>query len=252
MILHTIAGFMGLIVLAWAMSEDRRGIPWRTVAAGVALQWVIGALLLKLPVFKDLFLLLNNLLLALEKATQAGTAFVFGYLGGGGEAPFIEKTAGLSFVLAFRALPLVLVVSALSALLFYWRILPLLVRTLSFLLEQALGIGGAVGLSAAANIFVGMVEAPLIIRPYLREVSRGELFMIMTGGMASIAGTVLVVYASILGSVIPEAMGHLLIASVMSAPAAITVSALMVPPQGRPTSGRLDFAEQATSSIDAI
>jgi concentrative nucleoside transporter, CNT family len=129
MILHTIAGFMGLIVLAWAMSEDRRGIPWRTVAAGVALQWVIGALLLKLPVFKDLFLLLNNLLLALEKATQAGTAFVFGYLGGG-EAPFIEKTAGLSFVLAFRALPLVLVVSALSALLFYWRILPLLVRTL--------------------------------------------------------------------------------------------------------------------------
>jgi concentrative nucleoside transporter, CNT family len=173
--------------------------------------------------------------------------------GGFGEAPFIEKTAGLSFVLAFRAfLPLVLVVSALSALLFYWRILPLLVRTFSFLLEQALGIGGAVGLSAAANIFVGMVEAPLIIRPYLREVSRGELFMIMTGGMASIAGTVLVVYASILGSVIPEAMGHLLIASIMSAPAAITVSVLMVPPQGRPTSGRLGFAEQATNSIDAI
>src|SRR2546423_7267927 len=120
MILHTIAGLMGLIVLAWAMSEDRRGIPWRTVAAGVALQWVTGALLLKLPVLRNLFLLLNNLLLALEKATQAGTAFVFGYLGGG-EASFIEKTAGLSFVLAFRALPLVLVVSALSALLFYWR-----------------------------------------------------------------------------------------------------------------------------------
>src|SRR5213078_2879255 len=134
-----------------------------------------------------------------------------------------------SFVLAFRALPLVLVVSALSALLFHWRVLPWIVRGFSLVLEKTMGIGGAVGLSAAANVFVGMVEAPLVVKPYLARLSRSELFMTMVCGMATIAGTVMALYGAILGPVVPDAIGHILIASIVATPAAITVSALMVP-----------------------
>ena len=157
-----------------------------------------------------------------------------------------------TFVLAFRALPLILVVSALSSLLFYWRVLPAIVRGASAVLEKVMGVGGAVGLSTAANIFVGMVEAPLFIRPYLKEMSRGELFIVMTCGMAGIAGTVMVLYASILGPVVPDAIGHILAASIISAPAAILIAAVMVPPRGAPTSGQLLPPRQATSSMDAI
>ena len=249
--LQSAFGFVAILGLAWLASENRRTIAWRTVIAGAVLQIVLAAALLKLAVFKHFFLALNDTLLALERATQAGTAFVFGYLGGGA-LPFAETAPGASFVLAFRALPLVLVISALSALLFYWRILPLIVRGISRVLEASMGVGGAVGLSTAANIFVGMVEAPLFIRPYLAQMSRGELFIVMTCGMAGISGTVMVIYASLLGPVIPDALGHILIASIISAPAAIIVAVLMVPPTGAATSGRLVPAQQASSSMDAI
>jgi concentrative nucleoside transporter, CNT family len=208
-------------------------------------------LLLKAPALQGFFLALNDGLLAMERATQAGTSFVFGYLGGG-TLPFATTGAGTSFVLAFRALPLILVVSALSALLFYWRILPWAVRAMSMLLERTMGVGGAVGLSTAANVFVGMVEAPLLIRPYLRVLSRGELFIVMTCGMAGVAGTVMILYASILGPVVPSAMGHILAASLISAPAAIVVGALMIPPQGVPAEAVLDLQINTKSSIDAI
>jgi CNT family concentrative nucleoside transporter len=249
--LQSAFGYLLLIALAWLISERRRAVPWRLVAGGVALQLVLTLLLLKLPPVQGAFLALNDALLALERATQAGTAFVFGYLGGG-PAPFAETNPAASFTLAFRALPVVLVVSALTSLLFYWRVLPAIVRALSALLEKALGVGGAVGLSAAANVFVGMVEAPLFVKPYLRAMSRGELFMVMTGGMAGIAGTVMVLYAAVLGPVIPAAMGHILAASILSAPAALVIAALMVPPEGTPTSGRLTVPSSATSSMDAI
>ncbi|MEO7727633.1 MAG: nucleoside transporter C-terminal domain-containing protein [Burkholderiales bacterium] len=249
--LQSACGFIAILAVAWVVSEKRSVVAWRTVIAGVVLQFVIAAALLKLTLFKQFFLALNNTLLALEKATQAGTSFVFGYLGGAG-LPYAETGAGSSFVLAFRALPLVLVISALSALLFYWRVLPLVVRGISRVLEAAMGVGGAVGLSTAANIFVGMVEAPLFIRPYLAQMSRGELFIVMTCGMAGISGTVMVIYASFLGPVIPDALGHILIASIISAPAAIVIAVLMVPPTGAATSGQLVPAQQATSSMDAI
>lgn len=249
--LQSAFGFVAILVLAWLASENRRAIPWRTVVAGVGLQLVLAAALLKLEVFKLFFLALNQVLLSLEQATQAGTAFVFGYLGGA-PLPFAATGPGSSFALAFRALPIILVISALSALLFYWRVLPWIVRSLSLLLEKTLGVGGAVGLSTAANIFVGMVEAPLFIRPYLAQLSRGELFVVMSCGMAGIAGSVMVIYASILGPVIPDALGHILIASIISAPAAIVVSVLMVPITGAPTSGQLVPAQHASSSMDAI
>jgi CNT family concentrative nucleoside transporter len=221
------------------------------VIAGTLLQIILAALLLKAPPLRDLFLTLNDALTALERATQEGTRFVFGFLGGGPQ-PFEERPGTSSFVLAFRALPLLLVVSALSALLFYWRILPAIVRAIAAVLEKTMGVGGAVGLSAAANIFVGMVEAPLVVKPYLRLMSRGELFIVMTCGMAGIAGTVMVLYAVMLGPVVPDAMGHILSACIIAAPAAILVAAVMIPPHGEPTSGRVELPQQATSSMDAV
>ena len=249
--LQSAFGFFALIGIAWLLSEDRRAMPWRIVIAGGLFQVVLAALLLMVPAFQGFFLALNDALLGLERATQEGTRFVFGFLGGG-EPPFEERPGASSFVLAFRALPLMLVVSALSAVLFYWGILPAVVRAVSAILEKAMGVGGAVGLSAAANIFVGMVEAPLFVRPYLKDMSRGELFMVMACGMAGIAGTVMVIYAIVLSPVVPDAMGHILSASVISVPAAILIAAVMVPPRGEPTSGKLTPPQSASSAMDAV
>jgi CNT family concentrative nucleoside transporter len=248
--IHALTGMAGLLGLAWLASENRRAIPWRAVGAGLVVLVVLAVVFLKAPLVKDAFLKLNDLLLVLERATQAGTSLVFGYLGGG-PAPFQVSNEASNFVLAFRALPIVLVMSALSALLFYWRVLPAVVRAISFLLEKTMRIGGVVGLSTAANVFVGMVEAPLFVRPYLARISRGELFAIMAGGMASIAGTVLFLYGSILGRVQPDAVAHLLIASILSAPAALVIAFLMVPP-GLTTTGDLDLRSEATGSMDAL
>ena len=250
-IAHGVTGYLLLLAVAWIIGEQRRAIPWRTVFSGIALQGVLTLLFLRLPVFKQFFLLANEGLLALESASRAGTGFVFGYLGGA-PTPFADSTPGASFILAFQALPLVLLISALSSLLFYWRILPFVVRTLSVLLEKTLGLGGAVGMSTAANVFVGMVEAPLLIRPYLLTLSRGELFMVMTAGMAGVAGTVMALYASILGTAVPDAFGHILVASFISAPAAIVFSVLMVPPQGIPTGHTATLPQNADSAMDAI
>jgi len=248
--MHALAGMAGLVALAWALSENRRAIPWRAVVVGLGLL-VVGAIAcLKVVFIKNLFLKLNDVLLVLERATQAGTSLVFGYLGGG-PAPFQVSDVNSNFVLAFRALPIVLVISALSALLFYWRVIPALVRGLSFVLEKAMRVGGVVGLSTAANVFVGMVEAPLFVRPYLKQLSRGELFAIMAGGMASIAGTVLFLYGSILGRVMPDAVAHLLIASILSAPAALVIAFVMVPPQVT-SNEALTLKSDAAGSMDAL
>ncbi len=244
-------GIASLLLLAWLLSEDRRQIRWQMIGSGLAMQFLLAVCLLKMPPVKELFLLLNQLTLALEQATIAGTSVVFGYLGGS-PLPFAETTPGSSFVLAFRALPLVLVISALSSLLFYWRVLPVIVRGCSVLLEKTLRIGGALGVGAAANIFVGMVEAPLLVRPYLLKMSRGELFALMVCGMSTIAGTVLVLYASILRAAIPGALGHILTASIISAPAAIIVAGLIVPHQGAFTDGRVTDLSRASGSMDAI
>jgi CNT family concentrative nucleoside transporter len=249
--IHALAGIAGLVAAAWLFGEKRGAVPWRAVGAGLALQLVMAIVFLKVTLVKEAFLELNDALLVLEQATQAGTGFVFGYLGGG-PVPFQVTDTGATFVLAFRALPIVLVMSALSALLFYWRVLPAIVRALSLALEKLMRVGGVVGLSAAANIFVGMVEAPLFVRPYLARVSRGELFAIMVGGMASIAGTVLFLYAAILRPVLPDAVAHLLIASILSAPAALVIAFLMVPPEGAVTGGNIELRSDASSSMDAL
>lgn len=248
---QSLLGLLVLPAIAWLLSENRRAIAWRPVLAGLALSAGLAVLLTQAPASAALFHVLNGVVGAIDRATQAGTAFVFGFLGGA-PLPYEEKPTASSFVLAFRALPIVLVVSALSALLFHWKVLPAVVRAFAWLLERTMGVGGAVGLSAAANVFVGMVEAPLLVRPYLARMSRGELFVTMTCGMATIAGTVMVLYATILAPRVPDALGHILAASLIATPAAIAVAALMVPGEGGPTSGRLVPPQAASSSIDAI
>lgn len=249
--LQALTGFCAFIGIAWVLSTNRKAIPWRTVLGGVILQVALALLIHRLPQAQAVILALNQAMLALESATRAGTTLVFGYLGGG-TPPFVSEGAGTSFVLAFQALPIVLVISALSALLFYWRVLPLIVNGFSRILERTLGVGGAVGLSTAANVFVGMVEAPLLIKPYLSSVSRGELFIIMTAGMAGVAGTVMALYASVLGPVVPGALGHILAASFISAPAAVYFAVLMVPPEGPPTGRSVKLAAIDDSTMGAI
>lgn len=246
-----IFGLLALIALAWVMSENRRRVPVKAVLAGLAVQFALALLMLKIPFCGDFFALLNKAVAFLEQATMAGTSFVFGYLGGG-RLPFDEKGPGSSFVFAFRSLPLVLVVSALSSLLFYWRFLPAVVGAFSWFLQRTLRVGGAVALGAAANVFLGMVEAPLLIRPYLKSLTRTELFVTMTCGMANIAGTVMVLYAAVLNRVMPDAMGHILIASILSTPAAILLSLLMIPETREVTAGELKAPQVATGTIDAI
>ena len=251
--LQSAFGVLALLAIAWALGENRRAVSWRQIAVGLAVTIVTALVLLKLPPVAKAFGAINDAVNTISAATRAGTSFVFGYLGGGA-LPFDLKVPGADFILAFQALPIILVMSVLTTLLFYWRILPPIVRGFAWALERTLGVGGAVGLSTAANIFVGMVEAALFIRPYLARLSRSELFVVMTGGMAGIAGTVLVLYATILGPIVPDAAGHFIIASVLGAPAAILISQMMVPDgQAAHTAGALGEPEPvAASSMDAI
>jgi CNT family concentrative nucleoside transporter len=248
--LHALAGLAAIVAVAWVASEDRARVPWRTVAGGIALAFALAALCLRLPPAAAALASLNAVVDALDRATAAGASMVFGYLGGGPK-PFAETDPAASFVLAFRALPIVLVTAALSALLFHVGILPAVVRAFARVLRGTLGIGGTVGVAAAANVFVGMVEAPLVVRPYLARLSRGELFIVMVGGMATIAGTVLVLYASILGPRVPGALAHLLVASVVATPVSIAIAALMVPPS-RTDDREVRFEREDANAVAAI
>jgi CNT family concentrative nucleoside transporter len=248
--LQSLAGIIAIIALAWVLSENRRAFPFRTVASGLALQFALALLLLKIPAARNVLFSLNGVVDALSQATRAGTSFVFGYVGGA-NAPFaITDPKGMTSF-AFQILPLVIVISALAALLWHWRILPIIVRGFAWVLGRALGIGGAVGLGSAATVFIGMVEAPLLIRPYLARLSRSELFVLCTVGLSTIAGTVFVLYATILEPVVPGALGHILVASFLSLPGAILVSRIMIPGHDETDVGAgADL--QYHSSMDAI
>jgi CNT family concentrative nucleoside transporter len=217
----------------------------------MALQFVLAAVLIGFPPATRAILAVNEGVHALQVATDAGTRFVFGYLGGP-PYPFVEGAPGAAFVLAFRALPLVLVISALAALLFHWGVLQAVARGFAWVLRRTLGVGGALGLGAATHVFVGMIEAPLLIRPWLSRMQRGELFALMTCGLAGIAGTMMVIYAAILGPVIPDALGHIMIASVISTPAALAISALMVPFRPDEGEARIVLEHPPASALDAL
>jgi concentrative nucleoside transporter, CNT family len=251
--LQSAIGIVALLAIAWGLGENRRAVSLRQAAISLSVTLATAVILIRLPFVANAFGAINDAVGAIASATRAGTSFVFGYLGGG-PLPFDPKTPGSDFILALQALPIVLVMSVLTTLLFYWRVLPPIVRGMAWLLERTLGVGGAVGLSTAANIFLGMVESPLFVRPYLAQMTRSELFLVMTGGMAGIAGTVLVLYATLLAPLISDAAAHFVIASVLGAPAAILVSLIMVPEMSKQhTGGALDDVQmQASGTMDAI
>src|SRR5882672_393931 len=230
--LQSALGVIALIAFAWAISENRRAVSPRRVATGLAITLVLAVLFLKVPPITAALGSANHVIDAIAAASRAGTAFVFGYIGGG-PLPFELKFPGNEFVLAFNALPIV--------------------KGFAYVLNRTMGVGGAVGLSTAANIFVGHVEAPLFIRPYLAQLSRSELFVVMTGGMAGIAGTVLVLYAQFLRNAVPDAAGHLIIASVLGAPVAVMIGQVMVPDEKDAQTNSLEIEEAvAESTMDAI
>lgn len=250
--LQSVFGIFALLAIAWAFSENRRAVNMREAAIGLAVTVLLAVVFMLSPWMAQAVGWLNAGVDSVAAATRAGTAFVFGYVGGG-PAPFEIVTPSAAFVFAFQALPVVLVVSALTTLLFHWGVLQPLVAGFSVLLNRTMGVSGPVGLSTAANIFLGMVEAPLFIRPYLKSLTRAELFMVMTGGMAGIAGTVFVLYASLLRPVLPEASAHLLVASVLGAPAALLVARIMVPEtEAAKVERDAQIQPVANSSVDAI
>lgn len=247
-----IIGLVGLLALAWAISENRRAFPWRTAAIGLAVQFALALLLIKLPGSQIVFRWIGNAVDALVRATEAGTSLVFGFLGGA-PLPFEETFPGASFIFAFRSLPLVIFIGALSAVLYHYRVLPWVVRGFAWALRKALGISGAASFSTAANVFIGMVEAPLLVRPYLERMSRSELFIVMTGGMATIAGTVFALFATLLDGIIPDPAGHLLTASIISAPAAVVIALILIPSSGNETDdAKVEFDQIYENGADAL
>ena len=250
--LQSAIGMLALLAIAWALGENRRAVSIRQAAIGLAATLVTALALIKLPLVTRAFGTINDAVGAIAAASRAGTAFVFGYLGGG-QLPFAETQPGAIFIFAFRALPLVLVISALATLLFYWGVLQRIVQAFAWVLLRAVGVGGPLGLGATVHIFVGHIEAPLLIRPYLMRLERGELFALMSCGMAGIAGTVMVLYATLVGSVIPNALGNILIAAVISTAAALAIAALMIPfhPDPSPTA-QLVIQDPPVSSMDAV
>ena len=257
--IQSLVCLIAIPAIAWALSERRGAIAparlARILIGGVGLQVLIAGVMLNVPASRAAFDWAAGLVNALQAATATGMRLVFGYLAGGA-APFETVRPETSFILAFQALPLILVISALSKLLYHWGVLQRVVTAIGWVLQRSLGVTGPVGTSAAANVFVGMVEAPLLVRPYLAAMSRGGLFATMTVGMAGVAGTVLALYATIVEPTLPGAAGHLIVASVISVPAALMLSELMVPEQAPPEkavdAADVVIADPTHSSMDAI
>ncbi|MFM9938911.1 MAG: NupC/NupG family nucleoside CNT transporter [Hyphomicrobiaceae bacterium] len=255
--LQSLLGVVLIPLAAYAMSENRSLVSGSkalaTIAAGIGIQLAIALILLKIPQSRILFEAISAGVGALQAATLEGMQRVFGYLAGG-PAPFEVVKPQAGFVLALQALPLILVMGALTRVLYYWGILQRVVAGFSHVFRRAFGIGGPLATVAAAKVFVGMVEAPMLVRPYLAGLGRGALFAAMTLGMATVAGTVLALYAAILEPTVPGAAGHVLAASLMNAPAALVLARLAVPEgfEGGPDAADIQLDNPPRSTIDAI
>ncbi|MFT6070776.1 MAG: CNT family concentrative nucleoside transporter [Bacteriovoracaceae bacterium] len=249
---QSILGLLVFIGIAFLFSEDKKSISWKKVGIAIFLQIAFALLFLKVPFLQNIFIALNQGVLMIEKATMAGASFMFGYLAGG-PLPFNETSPGASFIVAFRVLPIVLIMSAISSMLFHLGILQKVVQLLSKLLQRTLNISGVQGLGVSANVFLGIVEAPLLIKPYLLSMSRSTLFIVMTAGMSTVAGTVMVLYASIISKAIPDSLGHILVASLVSTPAAILIGHLFVPGSSDDEKeGEACIEIETTSTMDAL
>ena len=245
-----LAGVGFFLGIAWLCSESRRSVRLAPVGLALLGQALAAALILRTPPIQAAFLWVSNGIGAIKTATLTGTGFVFGYVGGGA-LPFTTN-GNSTFIFGFQALPMVMVVSALAMLLFHWRVLPAVVRMFSWVLRRSLHIGGALGVCAAAKVFLGQTEAPLLIRPYLAKLTRSEFFTVMTMGMATTSASVMVIYATILEGTVTHPMSHVLTASIISVPAAIAISRLMIPQNGPDTEGGLVAPYNFSSSMDAV
>ena len=250
---QAVLGLLLILAVSWALSEDRKRFPWRLAIGAVALQAVLVLILFGLPQSEVVLRGMSGGVTGLADATRQGTRFVFGYLGGGPQ-PYAVADQSALFVFAFEVLPLILVISALSALLWHWRILRWVIRGFGIVFQRTMGLGGASALAVAANIFLGTVEAPIVIRGYLERLTRSELFLLMTVGLATVAGSTMVAYASLLAPTLPDAAGHVLTASVIAAPAGVLLSRIFVPEQLGQGGAYADYTSALTyeSSIDAI
>lgn len=254
MLLSSLQGVIGIfafIGVAWLLSEGRRHVSRRIIVVGLSVQFVFAALLMNVPVIHYLLSLLAQGVSLIQDATLEGTKFVFGYIGGG-ELPFEETGSGSSFIFGLQSLPVVLMVGALSALLWHWRILVIIVKGAAFFVRKTFNVSGAVGISAAANVFMGMVESPLLVKPYIPRLTRSELFVVMVGGLSTIAGSTMVLLGTILEPIIPNAFGHLLVGSVINAPGAIMIAKLMVPGEKSLDGTLINMDSPYRSSLDAL
>jgi len=251
--LQGLIGISAILLMAWALSEQRKAFPgWRWVGGALLLQMLIALVIVRVPLVWDIITLANHAVTAIEKATLVGSSYMFGYTGGG-ELPFVLKEgAQAPLVIAFQILPLVIVFSALAALLWHWKILSFIVRGLSWTMQKTLGVSGVVGLSGGANIFLGVVESPLVVRAYFDKMSRSELFMVMVLAMSTISGAILILYAQTLAKTVPDAVGHMISASLISLPAAVLIARLMVPGDGDTQTDPDDTSLKYESSIDAV
>jgi CNT family concentrative nucleoside transporter len=251
--LQSFAGLIVIVAACWLLSENRRQFPWRLALGAVVAQAVLVLALFTLPGSQNVLAAVTGAVDGLTAATARGTQFVFGYLAGGDQPYAVTNASGL-FTFAFNVLPLILVISALSALLWHWRILKWITLGFGFVFQRTMGLGGASALAVAANIFLGMIESPLVIRAYLDKLTRSEIFLMMVVGLGTVAGSTMVAYASILGPVLPNAAGHVLVASIVSAPAAILLARIMIPEKPGEGGAIADYgsALKYDSAIDAI
>ena len=252
--MQALVGIVALLAIAWLLAERRREIRLSQVAIALAAQAVLAFALLNFAVVRDALLVLNHIVRAMEAATLAGTSLMFGFLGGD-PAPFVfvedNPARTLAPIFAFRILPQILVFSVVVALLWHLRVLPWLIRAFAWALAKTLGLGGAVGVAAASSVFLGLVESPLVIRAYLKSLTRSELFVVITCGMSTVAGSIMALYAIILTPVIDGALGHVLIASVINVVGAVMIARIMIPEQAQ-TGGDLAAALKYESIMDAI
>ena len=251
--LQGLIGIAVILLMAWGFSEQRKAFPgWRWVGGALLLQILIALVIVRVPFVWDVIMLANYAVMAVEKATLVGSSYMFGYTGGG-DLPFVLKEgASPPLIIAFQILPLVIVFSALSALLWHWKILSIIVRGLSWAMQKTMGVSGVVGLSAGANIFLGVVEAPLVVRAYFEKMSRSELFMVMVLAMSTISGAILILYAQTLSKTLPDAVGHMISASLIVLPASILIARLMVPGAGDTQMDSDNTSLKYESSIDAV
>ena len=251
--LQSLLGLAVIIGLCWVLSEKRGAFPWRLAIGAVAVQALLVLLVFGVPGAEIGLKAITDSVDALSAATRTGAQFIFGYLAGGTQ-PYVVENQPALFVFAFEVLPLILVISALSALLWHWKILKWITRGFGFLFQKSMGLGGASALAVAANIFLGMIESPIVIRAYLDKLTRSEVFLMMVVGLATVAGSTMVAYAVILGPVLSNAAGHVLVASIVSAPAGVLLARILIPEEPGQGGAFADYSSDLKydSAVDAI